>query len=414
MTPREGRSVEQGRTRADKRNRHEPARLAIGRHRRSDQAIRVRIHHAESGRELPRPARFADQLRLQRAAHAALPAREDRRADRARLRQGQGPADGGDPAQPGRAPARADGHLLRLYRPGADLHHGGDRPDGRRQAAPAYRLDAHRPRAGRGRAPLRQMGLPADLGRGRAGILRARLFGHDDRAAGPDLHVLRRGPAGGSARDGRAAAARACGGDAGADDAGSARPRGDRRSPRHGGAPASPRRVRRPARRRLRGPCRARRDGRRRRLGHQQFPQLPQPAPPLRQPRQGLPQERRSRRRPRRQGLGEADARAQLDEAHPRVARARDERLGRDRLRRGRNLEMVDGLRAHAALLGARARRHRPRHPGADAPVPRAHRRRRHGSRLRSTSAGRPSVSATTKPGPGGRTRRARIGTSRR
>ena len=141
---------------------------------------------------------------------------------------------------------------------------------------------------------------------------------------------------------------------------------------------------------------------------------FPNRAPPLRQPRQGLPQERRSRRRPRRQGLGEADARAQLDEAHPRVARARDERLGRDRLRRGRNLEMVDGLRAHAALLGARARRHGPRHPGADAPVPRAHRRRRHGSRLRSTSAGRPSVSATTKPGPGGRTRRARIGTSRR
>ena len=148
------------------------------------------------GRELPRPARLAGQLRQQRSADAAVPARGDRGADRARLRQGERQADGGDPAQPGRAAARHHGDLLRLHRPRADLHHGRDRPDGRGQAPPAHRLDAYRAGAGQRGARLREVGLPADRDRRRAGILRARLFDHDHRAAGPDLHVLRRGAAG--------------------------------------------------------------------------------------------------------------------------------------------------------------------------------------------------------------------------
>ena len=56
---------------------------------------------------------------------------------------------------------------------------------------------------GERRARLRQVGLPADLDRGRAGELRARLFDHDHRAAGPGLYVLRRRPAGGAARRAR-------------------------------------------------------------------------------------------------------------------------------------------------------------------------------------------------------------------
>ena len=179
-------------------------RLAVRRHRRHDQALRISLHHAQSGRELPRPARLAGQLRRQQAADDALQPRGDRGADRARLRQGDRQAGGGDPAQPRRPAACLHGDLLRLPRPRADLHHGRDRPDGRKQAPPAHRLDAHRAGAGQRRARLHQVGLPADLDRGRAGELRARLFGDDDRPARADLHVLRRRAAGGAEdRDGR-------------------------------------------------------------------------------------------------------------------------------------------------------------------------------------------------------------------
>ena len=165
------------------------------------------VHHAQSRRELPRPARLARQLRRQRAADDAVPARGDRGADRARLRQGDRQADGGDPAQSRRPAACLHGDLLRLSRPRADLHHRRHRPDGRGQAPSAHRLDAHRAGAGQRGARLHQVGLPADLDRRRAGKLRARLFDHDDRAAGPDLHVLRRRAAGGAARPRGAAAA---------------------------------------------------------------------------------------------------------------------------------------------------------------------------------------------------------------
>ena len=141
------------------------------------------------------------------------------------------------------------GDLLRLHRPRADLHHGRDRPDGRGQAPSAHRLDAHRARAGQRRARLRQVGLPAHLDRRRAGILRARLFDHDHRAAGPDLHVLRRRPAGDAADPRRAAAARACRRNAVADDAGPARHRRHRRQAAQGRAPDAAAGIRRPPRR---------------------------------------------------------------------------------------------------------------------------------------------------------------------
>ena len=103
---------------------------------------------------------------------------------------------GRHPPRPRRPAPRLHGHLLRLPRPRARLRHGRHRPDGHAQAPPPYRLDPHRPGAGQRGARLHQVGLPADVDPRRAGELRARLFDHDDRAEGPDLHVLRRGPAG--------------------------------------------------------------------------------------------------------------------------------------------------------------------------------------------------------------------------
>ena len=215
---------------AGRRSTHpELPRLAVRRHRRPDQALRLPVHHAQSRRELPRPARFAGQLRRQRAADDAVPARGDRGADRARLRQGDRQADGGDPARPGRAAARLHGDLLRLHRPRADLHHRRHRPDGRSQAPPAHRLDAFGAGAGQRRPRLRQMGLPADLDRRRAGKLCARLFDHDHRAAGSGLYVLRRRAAGGAARCARWRFRPRRGGDARRHGARSRGARGDRR-----------------------------------------------------------------------------------------------------------------------------------------------------------------------------------------
>ena len=128
-------SPQHSRNSIDGREGHELHRLAVRRHRRPDQALRFPLHHAQSRRELPRPARLAGQLRRQPAADDALQPRGDRGADRARLRQGDRQADGGDPAQSGRPAARLHGDLLRLSRPRADLHHGRHRPDGREPSA---------------------------------------------------------------------------------------------------------------------------------------------------------------------------------------------------------------------------------------------------------------------------------------
>ena len=92
-------------------------------------------------------------------------------------------------------------------------------------------------------------------------------------------------------------------------------------------------------------------------------------------------QAHRPGRRPRRQGLGEAAHRAQQRQAHARAAHAADVRLRRDRLRRDRHQQVGDGLLPHAALLGARARRHRARHPRAHPHLQGAHRRRRQARR---------------------------------
>ena len=101
-------------------------------------------------------------------------------------------------------------------------------------------------------------------------------------------------------------------------------------------------------------------------VGRQQRAQLPQQASAVPEHGQGVAQAHRPDRRPRRQGLGEAAHRAQQRQAHPRAAAAAELRLRRDRLRRGRHQQMGDGLLPDAAVLGARARRHRDRHSGAD------------------------------------------------
>ena len=152
-------------------------------------------------------ARFAGQLRRQSSADLVVPAREDRRADRSRLRQGDRPADGGDRARYRRHAACHHGHLLRLYRSLPGLRHRRHRSDGRKPPPAVHRLDPHRQRQRRAAAPLREVGLPAGQHRRRAGFLCARLCGDDDRAAGPDLHVLRRLAAGAAAGKRRRAAA---------------------------------------------------------------------------------------------------------------------------------------------------------------------------------------------------------------
>ena len=66
----------------------------------------------------------------------------------------------------------------------------GPMDEGKRRPRVDWEHTAHRARHCRAR--FLQMGLSAGRHPGRAGQLRARLFDHDDRAARPDLHVLRR------------------------------------------------------------------------------------------------------------------------------------------------------------------------------------------------------------------------------
>ena len=343
-----------------------------------------------------------------------MPARGDRGPDRPRLCQGIRQADGGDPAQPGRAAACLHGDLLRLYRPRADLHHRRHRSDGRRQAPAAYRLDALGAGAGERSARLREVGLPADLDRGRAGELRARLFDHDHRAAGPGLYVLRRRPAGGAARPRRTAAARRHGRDPGADGARSGGDRGDRGQADQGRAPAPAGGICRTARRRLRQHRRAGRDHRRGGVGRQQRAQFSQQAPAVPEHGQGHAPPHRSRRRPRRQRLGEAAHRAQQRQAHARAAHAAVVRFRRDRLRRDQHQQVGVRLLPHAAVLDPGARRHRARHPRAHAHLQAAHRRRRQARGRASPRASAPSASVTTRSGRRGRRRRERTGMRRR
>jgi len=268
--------------------------LAVRCDRRPDQAVRVPLYRPQSRGELSRPARFARQLRRQQPADAAVPAREDRRADRPRLRQGDRPADGCHRARRGRPAARDHGHLLRLCGSCADLRHRRHRPDGREPAPTLHRLDPHRQRPGRASPQLRQMGLPARQHRGRAGLLRPRLWGDDDRAAGPDLHVLRRLAAGAAAdRADRSAVVRRRQG-TGADGGGPGGAGGRRRPPAGGTVSGAARRICRPHAPRLRQSRGARRNRRRRRLRRQWQAQLSQS--PQAQPEHG--EERLPRSRP--------------------------------------------------------------------------------------------------------------------
>ena len=102
------------------------------------------------------------------AADAAVPARGERRRDRARLRQGHRQADGRRGPRQCRAHARHDGDVQRLVRPHADAAARRDRSGRRAEAAPVDRLDPHRARPGRAGARLHQMGRSAGLARRRA------------------------------------------------------------------------------------------------------------------------------------------------------------------------------------------------------------------------------------------------------
>ena len=105
--------------------------------------------------------------------------------------------------------------------------------------------------------------------------------------------------------------------------------------------------------------------------------------------------------RPRCAGLGKAAHRAQ--QHHARSSRslvAAELRLRRDRLRRDRHQQVGDGLLPHAAVLGARARRHhRSAMPELTRICRRAHRQGSEASRRRSRTARSRSASATTRSG---------------
>ena len=102
------------------------------------------------------------------AADAALPARGERRRDRARLRQGHRQGDGRRRPRQCRPDARHHGDVQRLVRPHADAGSRRDRSGRCGEAAAVDRLDPHRARPGRADPRLHQMGRPAGLARRRA------------------------------------------------------------------------------------------------------------------------------------------------------------------------------------------------------------------------------------------------------
>ena len=109
------------------------------------------------------------------AADAALPARGERGRDRARLRQGDRPRDGGGGAFQCRADARHHGDLQRLVRPHAGARARRDRA-GRRGQAPARGSTGSTPRAIRARwcAPYTKWDdQPASPAAAREALMRA-------------------------------------------------------------------------------------------------------------------------------------------------------------------------------------------------------------------------------------------------
>ena len=244
---------------------------------------------------------------------------------------------------------------------------GRDRPDGRGQAPAAHRLDPHRAGAGQRRPRLRQMGLPADLDRRRAGILRARLFDHDDRAARARSTCAttrrcrrRRRPTTSRCRR-------------------STRSRRRRRwRPIRAPSRRSPRSCSRPSTR-----CCCRNMPAGAPGGFESIVELAELTGaavwdinnalnfPNKHPLclsmdkaslQATPTWCSASTCKR---LGKAAHRTQQHQAHPRNPAAGRVRFRRDRLRRGRHQQMGDGLLPHAAVLGAGAGRHLARHPGA-------------------------------------------------
>ncbi len=170
-------------------------------------AARHPLCRAQSRVELSRAARQPGQLpRQHRAAHAAVPARGERRGPRPRLGQSDRPAAPRFRARQCRADACLDGDLQRLVRPRAVDRARGHRGARRSPTAAVDRMDPHRPRPGRFGAQLHQMGRPARLGRGGAGSGVARRHDRADGAQGPGLPQFRPRLAGG--RDRRPAARR--------------------------------------------------------------------------------------------------------------------------------------------------------------------------------------------------------------
>ena len=135
----------------------------VGLHGRRHQVDEDRIHLFESGIELPRPARVADQLRQEH--HAGVPDRHARRSvggDVPRPLQGDRQAADGAHARHRRPAARRHGGVQRLGRPRAGDHD--RRQRSRRLQASAGRADGSL-RAGHQRAGARlhQVGRPAGL-----------------------------------------------------------------------------------------------------------------------------------------------------------------------------------------------------------------------------------------------------------
>ena len=147
---------------------------------------------------------LVNHLGNEQPAAPAVPARGGRRCHRPWLRQGDRSRHGGRRPFQRRPVPRHHGHVQCLVRSHAGAGDRRHRPGRCRQAPAVDRLDPHRPRPGRHRARLHQMGRPAGQRRGGARGGGPRLLDRQHGSAGPDLRRAGRRAAGGAA--GRAAA----------------------------------------------------------------------------------------------------------------------------------------------------------------------------------------------------------------
>ena len=163
---------------------------------------------------------------------------------------------------------------------------------------------------------------------------------------------------------------------------------------------------------RLRQSGGARRNRRRRGIRRSCAAEFPQPPSAQSQLRKGDLPRRRPHPDARRARLGEVDALHRPQQAPGGAALRSRLPDDRHRLRRDQFEQMVDGLRAHAGVQPARARRHADRHPRTDAALPRAHRQRsgaRQARRRAHQGGRRKNTTRCSKAGP---RRRKRTGTA--